>query len=224
MHRLALIGLASLMALACSRSSDPPARAATAAEHERMAEREERAAEAQELAAAQAAGPHASYQDAPAVARSSQQRANRHRELAARHRAAAKNLRAAEERECAGIAEEERASGPFLQRDNIVSVSTIVESSPPGFEVYNETRTSGARIVLRPTPHMTAEWLQHTVNCFIAKTISGPTTPEMASSPLALDGVDADVSSTGDGFAIEITAEDSDTVEEIIRRAEALEP
>jgi hypothetical protein len=71
---------------------------------------------------------------------------------------------------------------------------------------------------------MTAEWLQRNVECYMARTSAGPTSPEMASSPLALDGIDAEVTSTGDGFAVDVTADDPKTVREVIRRAEALEP
>jgi hypothetical protein len=223
MNRVPLIGLASLLALACSKEPQLQPKDATAAEHEMIAEREEQAAASHDLAVAQAAGPHASYQESQTVAKENREQANQHRELAARHRAAARELRAAEAQACAGILEEDRDLNPFQHREDITSVSTIEESPPPAMDVPDETRTAGARIVLRARPAMTAEWLQRNVECYMARTSAGPTTPDMATSPLALDGIQANVVSTGDGFAIDVTAEDRKTVQEIIRRAEALQ-
>ena len=102
-------------------------------------------------------------------------------------------------------------------------MSTIEESPPPAMEIPDEARVAGARIVMRARPAMTREWLQRTVDCYVARTHSGPVTPEMTTSPLALDEVEATVESTGDGFAINVTSEDNRVVKEIIRRAEALE-
>jgi len=214
MIRVPLIGLAAVLALACSK--EPELRPMTAADHEMVAEREEQAA----LAHEQAAGPRASYQ---ATTESDQEQAKRHRELAARHRARARELRAAEAQACAGILEEDRGLDPFGQREDITSVSTIEESPPPAMEIPDESRTAGARIVMRARPAMTREWLQRNVDCYMARAKSGPLTPEMVTSPLALDDIEATVESTGDGFAVNVTSEDNRVVKEIIRRAEALE-
>jgi hypothetical protein len=46
--------------------------------------------------------------------------------------------------------------------------------------------------------------------------------PEMSYCPLVLKNVSAKVSSTGSGFAVDVTSDDQDTVKEIIRRANAL--
>src|SRR5262245_49358006 len=103
MNRVPLLGLVPLLALACSKQPDLQPKDATAAEHELIAEREEEAAVAHDQAIAQAAGPHASYQQSQTVAEQNREQANQHRQLAARHRAAARQLRATEEQACAGI-------------------------------------------------------------------------------------------------------------------------
>ena len=52
----------------------------------------------------------------------------------------------------------------------------------------------------------------------------GHNAPEMATCPLQPKGVQADVTSTRDGFAVAIRASDADTAREVQRRAEALHP
>lgn len=85
-------------------------------------------------------------------------------------------------------------------------------------------RTFGARIVLQAKPGLTEEWLQRVVDCRIARAAAlGHETPDLPHCPLATAGVTADVESTGDGFAIEVRAEDPETAAEIVRRAELLQ-
>jgi hypothetical protein len=70
---------------------------------------------------------------------------------------------------------------------------------------------------------MTAEWLQHVVDCHVARNASmGYAMPEMSDCPLMLKNATATVTSTGNGFAVTIRSDDMDTVREIRRRAEAL--
>jgi len=220
MNRLPLLGLASLLALACSKTREP--KDASAFAQDTLADREEQAAMAHDQAIAQAAGPRGSGQESPA-AREQQTQANRHRERAAEHRAAAQKIRTAEDTACAGIAPEDRATGPFGHAGDVTSVSVIQERPAASLDMHEDERTAGAEIVLRATPAMTAEWLQRNVDCYMARAATGPATPEMANSPLTLRNIDATVSSTGNGFAVSVTSEDPDTVAEIIRRAEALE-
>ncbi|HVJ18262.1 MAG TPA: hypothetical protein VM686_22740 [Polyangiaceae bacterium] len=222
MNRVPLVGLAALMALACSKAG-PPVKGPTAAEHEQLAMNEEQAAEAHDMAISQAAGPHASYAATQEQTKTNQEQANVHRKRAAEHRAAARELRSEEAQACEGILEEDRDTNPLQHREDITSVTTIEESPPPAMDVPDETRTVGAKIVVRARPAMTAEWLQRNVDCYMARTGAGPTTPDMVDSPLSLDDIDATVTSTGDGFAISVTSDDKRVVKEIIRRSEALE-
>jgi hypothetical protein len=84
-------------------------------------------------------------------------------------------------------------------------------------------KTTGADIIFRAVPGMTAEWLQRIVDCHLARASAvGHDMPEMSYCPLVLKNVTAKVTSTGSGFAVAVTSEDPETVKEIIRRANAL--
>jgi len=148
--------------------------------------------------------------------------AQKHRELAAKHRAAGEVLKQAEAQACAGIDEEDRDVSPFYHREDIASVSPAEEQIKGG--KGTTTRTSGARIVFRAVPGLTAEWLQREVDCHIARAAAmGHSMPDMEYCPLALKGVKAAVSSAGNGFAVEVTSADAQTVDEILKRARALQ-
>jgi hypothetical protein len=70
---------------------------------------------------------------------------------------------------------------------------------------------------------MTAEWLQRVIDCHLARAAAaGYQMPEMTYCPLTLKGVTAKVTSVGDGFAVDIKAQDPGTVNLVIARAEAL--
>ena len=70
---------------------------------------------------------------------------------------------------------------------------------------------------------LTQEWLQRLVNCHLARNAAvGHEMPEMPYCPLVPRGATAQVRSVGDGFAVDIQADDSDAAGEILRRAQAL--
>lgn len=145
----------------------------------------------------------------------------KHRQLAADHRAAGKSLLDAEARACVGISEEDRDTSPFYHREDIASVSDVNKSEARG-KAQIETAV-GSRVVFRAVPGLTAEWLQRLVDCHMARAAAvGYEMPEMPFCPLAVKGANATVTSTGDGFAVEITSGDGKSVEEIRRRAKAL--
>jgi hypothetical protein len=149
--------------------------------------------------------------------------AKKHHELAAKHRAAGDALKQAEAQACAGIDEADRDISPFYHREDIASVSEAQETVTAG--KGSSTRKSGARIVFRAVPGLTAEWLQREVDCHIARASAlGHSMPEMGYCPLVMKDIKAKVSSTGDGFAVEVTSSDAKTVEEILKRAQSLKP
>ena len=78
-------------------------------------------------------------------------------------------------------------------------------------------------VTVRPAPGVTREWLQRAVSDHMSRTAAGA---PMADCPLAVSGATADVSSTGDGFAVTIPAaigRDRDLEHyEILQRANAL--
>ena len=147
--------------------------------------------------------------------------AQRHRELAGKHRAASAALADAESRACSGISDEDRDMSPFNRREDIQSVSPLKKEVRVGKGVtYRET---GVTVVFRAVPGLTAEWLQRVINCHLARAAAvGHDMPEMSYCPLVPKGVEAKVTSAGDGFAVNISAEDQATIDEIKRRAQAL--
>lgn len=147
--------------------------------------------------------------------------ADEHRRAAEQHRAAAEALRQAEAKACSGIAPEDRDISPFYHREEVVRVDPIKDPPPP--RGPGVTPLKGATVVLRAVPGLTAEWLQRVVDCHIARNAAmGHNAPEMAYCPLVPRDVTATVTSTGDGFAVAIRSNDPTTVEDILRRANAL--
>lgn len=149
--------------------------------------------------------------------------ADEHRELAAQHRAASQALQGAEARACTGIDDADRDVSPFAHGADIRSVSQFREEKVVGKN--RVTRDAGATIVFRATPGLTVEWLQRIVDCHLARNAAvGHDMPEMAYCPLVPRGVQANVRSVGDGFAVDVRADDAETAEEIWRRAQQISP
>jgi hypothetical protein len=150
--------------------------------------------------------------------------AQRHRELAQKHRAASTALTDAEARACAGVSDEDRDMSPFYHREDIESVSPLKKEVRLGLGKGGATqRETGVTIVFRAVPGLTAEWLQRVIDCHLARAASvGHDMPEMSYCPVVPKGVEAKVTSAGGGFAVNISAEDQATIDEIKRRAQAL--
>ena len=147
--------------------------------------------------------------------------AESHKEMAAKHRAAAGALAQAEATACNGIDPEDRDESPFFHREDIVSVAPADRTVSQG----KQTRSvaAGATIKFRAVPMLTAEWLQHEINCHLARAAAvGFEMPEMNYCPLMLKGVAAMVSSAGDGFVVQVTSDDPNTAKEVLTRAQAL--
>ena len=143
-----------------------------------------------------------------------------YQKAAADHRAASQALRDAEARACAGIDELDRDVSPFARREDIASVEPLTTPTGPK---GNVTGALGVVVTFRAVPGLTQQWLQREIDCHIARNAAmGHSAPEMATCPLQPKGVQADVTSTRDGFAVAIRASDADTAREVQRRAEAL--
>jgi hypothetical protein len=93
------------------------------------------------------------------------------------------------------------------------SIEEAEKASPAGLQ--------GARVTFRAVPGMTGEWLQRVVDCHLARNavVGG----DML-CPLAVPHATATVTSTGRGFVVDITSDDTDSVRQIIKRASALRP
>jgi hypothetical protein len=150
----------------------------------------------------------------------SRQRAEMHRKMAADHRAASETLRDTEARACAGIPERDRDESPFLRSEDIDSVAPLYAPLSPK---SGAQRLVGATVHFRAVPGMTAEWLQRIVECHIARNAAlGYEMPEMNECPLMVKGATATVTSTGNGFAVNVRSDDFETATAIRRRADAL--
>lgn len=152
--------------------------------------------------------------------------ADRHRELAAKHRAASAALADAEARACLAIPEADRDQSPFYHREDIQSVSPLTKETQDALSLKTgQARKTeiGVTVVFRPVKGLTAEWLQRLIDCHLARAASvGHEMPEMSYCPLVPKGVEARVTSTGNGFAVNISATDKATIQEIKKRAGAL--
>jgi hypothetical protein len=164
--------------------------------------------------------------------------AEHHRKLAEKHRAASKALVDAEQRFCSGIPDADRDLSPFYHREDITA-SYGIEKPEGGYgaqdgpkfvsiqqiekEVAGPGGLLGARVTFRAVPGMTGEWLQRVADCHLARnSVEGGT--GMPFCPLAVPHTSATVTSTGAGFAVDITSYNADSVREIIKRASALGP
>ena len=147
--------------------------------------------------------------------------AKKHQRMAADHRAASQALRDAEGRACVGMSETDRDTSPFDHRQDIASVEPLTVGTTSSKS--QSGRTEGAIVTFRAVPGMTSQWLQRVVNCHLARNAAlGHDASEKAYCPLALKGVSARVSGTDTGFAVAIRSDDTQTAQEILKRARAL--
>ena len=166
--------------------------------------------------------------------------AEQHRKLAEKHRAASQALVDAEKRFCSGMPESDRDTSPFYHREDIAGVEGLkketltngnnVLSSPTVVRVLPIEKEGlgaglfGARITFRAVPGMTSEWLQRVVDCHLARNAVVTSTEDMNFCPLAVPHVAAIVSSTGSGFAVDVTSDNEYAALEVIKRAQGLAP
>ncbi len=151
--------------------------------------------------------------------------AQEHRRQAAEHRAASAALRDAEARACVGISADDRDISPFTHEEDVTSVRPLAISDADARATGRlpSEQLLGAVVMFRAVPGMTAEWLQTVVDCHLARNASlGHVVPEMPDCPLVPNGVQARVTSTGHGFAVEIRSDSAATAREILSRAERL--
>ena len=152
------------------------------------------------------------------------QAAERERKAAAAHRAASAALAAAEEESCKGIDPDDRDISPFEHTEDIASVEPHSQSRAVSKGGQIST-VDGATITFLAVPGMTVEWLQRVVDCHLARNAAlGHDVPEMQDCPLVPKGAKARVSSTGNGFAVTVVADDPDAGAEILARARRLVP
>ncbi len=114
--------------------------------------------------------------------------------------------------EAGGMSYGTACAAPFDNAENITSVTPykVTETNLK----HSSTRLEGAVVTVAARPGLTREWLQ--------RQVSDPAAAAHIGWPLAVKGASARVTSTGDGFAIAVSSQDTDSAKEILRRAEAL--
>ena len=109
----------------------------------------------------------------------------------------------------------------LTSRQNVVAVGEI---KPDDFLLGDSSPDprSGARVLVAAEPGMTAEWLERLAECHIAQNAARGYPQSAAPSPLDVKGAAVQVSSVGDGFALDVTSYDWKAGREILRRARTL--
>lgn len=222
-----IAALALLLAACRVRQSTEP-HEMSAAQHERAAERESRRARAHEQASIDDTAGSSDCGRRPELcwtidtSEEHARDAEQHHLLAERHRAASAKLRDAEAAACGDVAPRDREQSPFAHRRDLRAVRPSREAFP---DTTVPPRLTGAEIVFRAVPGMTAQRLQRLVDCHLARNAAighAQASEDMPDCPLTLAGVSAIVSRTGDGFAVAVTSPDASTAEAILARAQAL--
>jgi hypothetical protein len=122
---------------------------------------------------------------------------------------------------CRGVPDPERYVWLLTNRQEVVAVGEI-KPERSEVELLRPDPRAGARVVLAAGPGVTAEWLERIGECHIAQNAARGYPQGAASSPLDVIGAAVNVSSMGDGFAVDITSYDLKAGREILRRARAL--
>ena len=126
---------------------------------------------------------------------------------------------------CRGVPEAVRDGSPITNPQNIRTVQEVkVDPREAGMESETIVRRAGARLVLGARPGLTTEWLQRIAECHLAESAAQPSPSKATRSPLDVRGAAVIVSSTGDGFMVDITSSDRRAAKEILARARALAP
>ena len=225
--KFALLGIATAAGSGCATSGTRP-HDMSAAGHEQTAETAE--AEAREHAArfdpsrvttrkvCSGRGPCWNEEVNPTTEHRAE--AAELQRAAAEHRKAAEALRAAEARACAGLTDEDRDLSPFFHRGDVERVEPMYRN------VGGRGRfVTGATVVFAQVPGLTAEWMQKSLDCHMARNAAvGFDAPEMSYCPLAAKGVHAVAREAKGRVSVEITSDDKAKAEEVLRRAQLLAP
>lgn len=126
------------------------------------------------------------------------------------------------ERACYGVPASQWDGSPLLAAQTLRGVQEIKPETPVS-EAETVVPRAGARLLLRATPGMTAEWMQRIAECHMAQVAAAPPWT-LTSSPLDVKGAMVAVQSSGDGFTVDITSPDVKVARDILNRAKALVP
>jgi hypothetical protein len=123
---------------------------------------------------------------------------------------------------CRGVPVDEWSASALTNRSDISAVQEIRPATPVS-ETESVVQRWGARIVVAARPGMTAEWLQRVADCHQAQ-VAAADPASLTASPIDVRGARVIVSSTGDGFAVDVTSGDPRVGRDILSRARQLAP
>lgn len=114
-----------------------------------------------------------------------------------------------------------------FRRDAIISITPLSErpfvarpSPLKAAKASQQAKLVGVRLVVKPAPGVTSEWLQLLANC--DRNLPLHAHPAADECPFELADTTTSVRSLGDAFAVDIKSSDPAVAQETIRRAEAL--
>ena len=140
------------------------------------------------------------------------------RRLAAQQRAQSQRLRDAEARACAGVTPTNRDESPFAHSEDIVGVVPALDHGP-----LAPAKAGGIAVTFRSVPGLTAIWLQHVIECHIARNEAmGHEGDEMTFCPLVPMGVRTAVTATAVGIVVEIRSNDQTVVADLLHRGDIM--
>jgi len=145
-----------------------------------------------------------------------------HRSRAAYHRKAARDLQTAQEGACARVPAASFDASPLDRRGAVLGVSPLEASAG---ETKGKPQLVGATIYLQKNPNLTADQLQHILNCHIARSATsgyGLAITETDRSPLSERGARATVRELSSGFVVDVRADDPFAAQAILIRAQKL--
>jgi len=129
------------------------------------------------------------------------------------HRQRADALAAAERVACADMPKNELGHTPFMHREDIATVTAVVERD----------RVRGARIRFRPVPGLTADWLRAAIACHQARSAAlGWPPTHFGYDPTLLAGTTVTVETHGTAVLVTVRSDDDATAQAVYGRAEDL--
>lgn len=139
--------------------------------------------------------------------------AKEHRGVAAEHRLAAKKLLNSEAEACAGLGIDEISHSPFFHREDIIAVDPYREGS----------RVVGAIVRFRAVPGLTAEWMEHALQCHQKRAaVMGYSPTFQPYCPASLYGVGVSVRADGDDIIVTLLGDNPDIGAAVLGRAQDL--
>lgn len=137
--------------------------------------------------------------------------------------AAVADARAAEAHSCVGISDPVHRAHPIFQPELVSQVTPLYREERHGRATF--TRVRGAEIHVRATPSVTAQWLQRSLECHIARRELGRVSHnDVPNDPVYLPAGPASVHvrEARDGFVVVLEGRDAAHAREVLSRARAL--